>query len=189
MRGITISIPRFVLSIVCLVISVFGIYRVKQAYIWQRKHITNLSVKQAVDKIPFGVCYYNNQGRILLINQTMTNLCEEIIGESVQNGIRTFEKILSMGPVIHMSDDRAISVQSQKCIIDTEEVELVTAFDITEEYKKTNILMAIMENFSGEEYYNGMVSCGEGFLVEIEYTENNGNIEVTRFGVIDRIRA
>ena len=141
MRGITIFIPRFVLSIVCLVISVFGIYRVKQANIWQRKHITNLSVKQAVDKIPFGVCYYNNQGRILLINQTMTNLCEEIIGESVQNGIRTFEKILSMGSVIHMSDDRAISVQSQKCIIDTEEVELVTAFDITEEYKKTNILM------------------------------------------------
>lgn len=50
-------------------------------------------------------------------------------------------------------------------------------------------LMAIMECFSGEEYYNGMASCGEGFLVEIEYTENNGNVEVTRFGVIDRIRA
>lgn len=50
-------------------------------------------------------------------------------------------------------------------------------------------LMAIMEGFSGEEYYNGMASCGEGFLVEIEYMENDGNIEITRFGVIDRIRA
>lgn len=140
-RSIIIFIPRYVLALICLGLSILGIYRVRQAYIWQREHITNLSVKQAVDKIPFGVCYYNKQGRILLINQTMSKLCEEIMGESVQNGVRTFEKILSMGSVIHMSDDRAISVQSQKCFIDAEEVELVTAFDITEEYKKTNILM------------------------------------------------
>ena len=128
-------------AIICTLFSVWGGYLLYKAYVWQCTHITNISVKQAVDKIPFGVCYYNNQGRILLINQTMSDLCEEIIGEPVQNGIRTFEKILSMGSVIHMPDDRAISVQSKKCIIDTEEVELVTAFDITEEYKKTNILM------------------------------------------------
>lgn len=130
-----------ILFLLCIILSVWGGYGVYKAYVWQCTHITNISVKQAVDKIPFGVCYYNNQGRILLINQSMSNLCEEIIGEPVRNGIRTFERILSMGTVIHMSDDRAISVQSKKCIIDTEEVELVTAFDISEEYKKTNILM------------------------------------------------
>lgn len=129
------------LAMLCILLSAWGGYFVYKAYVWQRTHISNISVKQAVDKIPFGVCYYNNQGRILLINQTMTILCEEIIGEQVQNGLRTFEKILSMGPVIHMQADRVISVQSQKCVIDTEEVELVTAFDISEEYKKTNILM------------------------------------------------
>lgn len=139
-ENMTIS-SILMLVTLCTLLSVWGGYRVYQAYVWQCTHITNISVKQAVDKIPFGVCYYNNQGRILLINQTMSNLCEEIIGEPVQNGIRTFEKILSMGSVIHMPDDRAISVQSQKCIIDTEEVELVIAFDITEEYKKTNILL------------------------------------------------
>lgn len=131
----------WILAIVCTLLSVWGGYRVYKAYAWQRTHITNLSVKQAVDKIPFGVCYYNHQGRVLLINQTMSDFCEEIIGEPVQNGIRTFEKILSMGAVIHMPNGRAISVLSKKCIIDTEEVELVTAFDITEEYKKTNMLM------------------------------------------------
>lgn len=129
------------LVIICILLSVWGGYRVYKAYVWQCTHITNISVKQAVDKIPFGVCYYNKQGRILLINQTMSGLCEEIMGEAVQNGIRTFDKILSMGSVIRVSDDRAISVYRKKCIIDTEEVELVTAFDITEEYKKTNILM------------------------------------------------
>lgn len=141
MSNVTASIPFYVLVIVCLVISTLGIYRVHQAYIWQRKHITNLSVKQAVDKIPFGVCYYNNMGRILLINKAMTDFCEELTGEPVRNGHITFEKILSMGSVIHLPGERAISVYSNKCIIDSEEVELVTAFDISEEYKKTNILM------------------------------------------------
>lgn len=141
MRENVTMMSLFVFVIICTLLSIWGGYRAYKAYMWQCTHITNISVKQAVDKIPFGVCYYNNQGRILLINQTMSKLCEEIIGEPVQNGIRTFEKILSMGSVIHMPDDREISVQSKKCIIDSEEVELVTAFDITEEYKKTNILM------------------------------------------------
>lgn len=141
MKKITAVFPIYALCLVCLAISLLGIYRVRKAYIWQRQHITNLSVKQAVDRIPFGVCYYNKMGRILLINKAMTDFCEEITGESVQNGIKTFEKILSMGTVIHLSNERAISVYSDKCIIDSEEVELVTAFDISEEYKKTNILM------------------------------------------------
>lgn len=141
MRDITAFIPPYVTVSVYLVLSALGIYRVRQVYIWQREHISNLSVKQAVDKIPFGVCYYNNVGRILLINKAMTDLCEEIIGEPVQNGHKTFEKILAMGSVIHLPGERAISVYSDKCIIDSEEVELVTAFDISEEYKKTNILM------------------------------------------------
>lgn len=141
MRTNMTEVSVLMLLIICILLSIWGSYLIYKAYVWQCTHITNISVKQAVDKIPFGVCYYNNQGRILLINQTMSKLCEEIIGEPVQNGIRTFEKILSMGSVIHMPDDRAISVQSKKCIIDTEEVELITAFDITEEYKKTNILM------------------------------------------------
>lgn len=141
MRNITASIPIFVLVTGCSAISLLGIYRVRRAYIWQREHITNLSVKQAVDNIPFGVCYYNKRGRILLINKAMTDFCEEIIGEPVQNGHKTFEKILSMGPVIHLPGDRAISVYRDECIIDSEEVELVTIFDISEEYKKTNILM------------------------------------------------
>lgn len=141
MREKMTMMSLLILVIICTLLSIWGGYRTYKAYMWQCTHITNISVKQAVDKIPFGVCYYNNQGRILLINQTMSKLCEEIIGEPVQNGIRTFEKILSMGSVIHMPDDREISVQSKKCIIDSEEVELVTAFDITEEYKKTNILM------------------------------------------------
>lgn len=141
MRNNEASIPRYILIIVCIVLSMLGIYRVCQAYIWQREHITNLSVKQAVDKIPFGICYYNKMGRILLINKAMTDLCEEITGEPVQNGHKTFEKILSLGTVIHMPGERALSVYSDKCIIDSEEVELVTIFDISEEYKKTNILM------------------------------------------------
>ena len=141
MRKIAAFMPLYVLIIVCLIISAFGVYRVRQAYIWQKKHITNLSVKQAVDKIPFGVCYYNKMGRILLINKAMTNFCEELTGESVQNGHKTFEKILSMGSVIHLPGERAISVYSDKCVIDSEEVELVTIFDISEEYKKTKMLM------------------------------------------------
>lgn len=140
-QGIVTLMSLMLYVILCAILSIWGVYRVYKAYMWQRTHITNISVKQAVDKIPVGVCYYNTQGRILLINQAMSDLCEEIIGEPVQNGIRTFEKILSMGAVIHLADDRAISVQNKKCIIDTEEVELITAFDITEEYKKTNILM------------------------------------------------
>lgn len=141
MRGYISFLSGWIIVIICALLSIWGAVRVRNALIWQRTHITNISVKQAVDKMPFGVCYYNNQGRVFLINQTMSKLCKEITGETVQNGVRTFEKILNMGQVILLPDDRAISFHSEKCVIDSENVELVTAFDITEEYKKTNILL------------------------------------------------
>lgn len=141
MRKYTENIPLWSLIVFCIFLSIWGLYRIYQVHVWQKTHITNISIKQAVDKISFGVCYYNEQGRILLINQTMNDFCEQILGEPVQNGLRTFGQILAMGSVVFLPDDRAISFYSKKCIIDSEQVELVTAFDISEEYKKTNILM------------------------------------------------
>lgn len=49
-------------------------------------------------------------------------------------------------------------------------------------------IMAIASSLSGEDYYSYMLSCGDGLKTEVVYRVNdNGNIEISRFSVIDRI--
>jgi len=50
-------------------------------------------------------------------------------------------------------------------------------------------IMAIASTYEKSDYYKYMVSCGDGIETEVIYTEENGNIEVSHFSVIDWIRA
>lgn len=49
-------------------------------------------------------------------------------------------------------------------------------------------IMAIASALSGEDYYSYMIKCGEGLKTEVIYRVNDdGNVKISRFSVIDRI--
>ena len=64
-----------------------------------RSHtITRSSIREGVDQITSGLCFYVEGGRIILSNSRMNELCHTIVGRDLQNA-DLFWKILSGGEI------------------------------------------------------------------------------------------
>ena len=57
------------------------------------------SIKESVDKLPTGLCFYHHNGRVILANDSINNLCHRIVGRDLQNA-KLFWEILSCGEVL-----------------------------------------------------------------------------------------
>lgn len=67
-------------------------------YKFRANTITRSSIKEGVDKLNSGLCFYQNGGRVVLVNKCMRELCFAIAGRDLQNA-ELFWKILSGGEV------------------------------------------------------------------------------------------
>ena len=68
---------------------------------WQfrKTTITRSSIKEGVDKITSGLCFYMTGGRVILANSCMNELSHRIVGQDLQNA-EAFWLILSGGEVL-----------------------------------------------------------------------------------------
>ena len=68
---------------------------------WQFRKITitRSSIKEGVDKITSGLCFYMTGGRVILANSCMNELSHRIVGQDLQNA-EAFWQILSGGEVM-----------------------------------------------------------------------------------------
>jgi len=69
-----------------------------QEHRFQRSTITRSSIREGVDKIASGLCFYVHGGRLILSNSRMNELCHAIVGRDLQNA-ELFWQILSGGEV------------------------------------------------------------------------------------------
>ncbi len=81
-----------------LIIICFIFYFVRE-YKNQNNRITRSSIKESVDKLPAGLCFYYENGRCVLINHCMNSLCYSIVGRDLQNAA-LFWQILKEGEVM-----------------------------------------------------------------------------------------
>lgn len=81
-----------------LVVAVFYGYLLLDERRFRRNTITRSSIKEGVDKISSGLCFYIPGGRLILTNSRMYALCYAIVGRDLQNA-ELFWKILSGGEV------------------------------------------------------------------------------------------
>lgn len=68
---------------------------------WQfrRNTITRSSIKEGIDKISSGLCFYQDGGRVILVNRRMNALCFSVVGKDLQNA-ELFWQLLSGGEVL-----------------------------------------------------------------------------------------
>ena len=52
---------------------------------WKEEHITPMSVKDSIDMLHAGLCYWEDGGRIILSNKKMDEICLSISGEMLLN--------------------------------------------------------------------------------------------------------
>lgn len=61
---------------------------------WYKFNLSILSVKESLDELPMGLCYYRGNGQVFLINRSMEILGRLLTGESVQNGKVFYERLV-----------------------------------------------------------------------------------------------
>lgn len=74
--------------------------------------LTAMSVKEAISKLPVGLCFYDETGKVLLLNEQVSNDCMELTGEPLYDG-NAFWSSVSGGKII----DGATVMQSKDSLI------------------------------------------------------------------------
>ena len=133
----------------------------KNLFHYGKKQITPMSVREAVDSLPDGICFYLPGGRILMINAAMQVLCRNALGrvslsgEEIRNAL--FSGVFIDGyhgtaledtMLITAPDGTVWSLSERDAFLGKEAAHGVTATDVTELYQKTLLLRAREEKLS-----------------------------------------
>ncbi|MBE5865002.1 MAG: hypothetical protein E7292_02150 [Lachnospiraceae bacterium] len=105
---------------------------------WKKEHITPMSVKDSMDMLHAGLCYWEEGGRIILSNKKMDEICLAITGEMLLNGEKFYKQLDA--ECVSMPDGTIkFFSHNQVAFADKQIYELVAA-DVTELYKKNELL-------------------------------------------------
>jgi hypothetical protein len=110
----------FVVTISSLAVAVWSILRETK----NRKTITNMSIKEAFDNLPTGVCFFNEAGLPVLCNRAMHRFSFAVCGKDVQfitdlqeclsESFCPIEGTLKDGKVFTLADGRALQLEMRK---------------------------------------------------------------------------
>ena len=80
----SLNIPRIVLILFTAGLFVYSAFIIINEYKISRNSLSPLSVKQALDNLNSGICFSDENGRIVLINHTMSKLISSLTGNYPQ---------------------------------------------------------------------------------------------------------
>ena len=130
---------------VIMLIAVFIFLSQKQ---WRQSHISAMSIKEAFNAIPEGICFYEENGLIRLANTKMDYLCMQLTGEILLNGkifynnlqnknILHPNRFLDIGsennPVIHLADNKTYRFFHKIIDLNGKNIHEIIAENITDE--------------------------------------------------------
>ena len=139
---------------VILVILVFELYIFRDQLEFRKNTITRASVKEGVDKISSGLCFYQHGGRVILANQRINMLCFQIAGKDLQNAQKFWDLLrngdpapdaqrLESGsqPVFRLADGSVwtFSCEEVEGIFQLHAADTTRIHAVTEELKKKNV--------------------------------------------------
>jgi len=131
---------------ILLLLSVGIVLQVRYSIQRRKTRIYPGSVKESVDRLSTGVCYYYADGRIKLHNDSMEKIWKNLTGKSMVDGRALWETIsegkalsgscISKGenPIYMLPDGSSWSWRKNKVSADGMELYEVLAADVTEEY-------------------------------------------------------
>lgn len=105
---------------------------------WKEEHITPMSVKDSIDMLHAGLCYWEEGGRIVLSNKQMDEICLVLTGAPLLNGETFYEKIGS--ECLELPDGTTKFFVHKPVDFDDKQIHELVAVDVTELYKKNELL-------------------------------------------------
>ena len=118
------------------VISIITGVMITIMYIWRTRNVSILSIKEGIDALSDGLCYYYRDGRVKLVNPAMNMIAKDLIGQSVTDGRVLQDAVAACKDKIIRTNDGSIyrMISSEKDFLREPVIELI-ASDITDEYE------------------------------------------------------
>ncbi|MDY4138806.1 MAG: hypothetical protein SOY30_05665 [Eubacteriales bacterium] len=115
---------------------------------WHRRHLSQTSVKEGLDQLPAGLCFYVRDGLTRLVNERMQNLCLSLTGSPLMNGEEFWHRletgdvlpdaeVMSTGgaPLVRTPDRRVWRFERRSIHVDGEAAVQIIASDVTQEHE------------------------------------------------------
>ena len=95
--------PVWIAILLLLAILAYMVYLFVVEYRRRKKTITQFSIKEGLDSLSSGLCFYEPSGKIILANSAMNTLCHRLLGQDLQNAV-LFWQLLQKGDVLPEAD-------------------------------------------------------------------------------------
>ena len=155
------SLPRWSILMLSALILFTNYLLFRDRVRHEKTQITGMSVKEAFDSLPSGLCYYLDGGRILMGNRSIEKFCADTTGEVLISGERLRRQVFSgelkagcsfqmIGDtaVVTASDQTVWNITEQNIIYENQTVHLLQATEVTEFYQKTRLLQTTQARLS-----------------------------------------
>lgn len=136
-------IPALLMFLIVFLYACVSIGSLLHLIRWKNSHITQQSIKESIDMIPTGLCYYLSGGMPILVNHKMTELCLAITGQEVLNAEQFWNKLLEVstdGNIIRLSDDSFYSFSRKRLSLEDDEIYELIATNVTTQYRPSQKL-------------------------------------------------
>ena len=150
------ELPVVYIIILMAVMAVFLIFLVLHVIQLSKTTLSRSAVKESIDHLPTGLCFYAANGRILLVNHRMNQLCHVILGRDLQNAALVWDDLfrgnilpdivpLSMGgqPSFRLPDGTVWSFSRTQLsdMLQITAVDITQLHDLAEELEQKNIAL------------------------------------------------
>lgn len=186
-----IDFPFPILIVVLVALLVVCLIGHKRLLKWQNSHISALSIKEALDKVPTGICYCVSGGIPIMTNNAMNRISTDLYGRQFYDGNAFWDMlgryedpdVIRGGerPIIKSPTGRIYSFKRNVLDFRGNKVTEITAVDVTREYELTRQL---------EEHRNKARSINnrlKALLETIEYVTMNREMLQLKSALHDNI--
>ena len=137
------DVPWIIVALVMVVIFAAEVLCLVEVDRAGRDKLSPGSVKESLDALPDGVCFFSEDGRILLSNRLMQHISSDITGIGILNGEKLWRCIeeksvktdVSDGLVIFTSDSKVWNVRRSEIEAEGNRINEIVALDVTEQYE------------------------------------------------------
>ncbi len=131
-----------VLLLIALALTGIAVLEIMSCIRTRNRSLTLMSVKECMDELPVGICFYWDGGLTKLTNRRMNSIACKLTGSGVMDA-EAFQKFVFSGkeaPIIRTEDGTAYSFVHREDTLDGRMIHELLAFDVTQEYRLTEEL-------------------------------------------------
>ena len=119
-----------------LILLLFGAVTLSRSILWRNRHVTLMSVKEGIDRLDTGLCFYWQDGVVKLANKKMIELSRLLTGAPLYYGDKLWKEVCET-PIRILPDGTVWSFSRSELMLEGMPIYELTATDITEEYRLT----------------------------------------------------